>query len=169
MVVRWPSVILGGLCLLIAGQMLAGCSKSYPIHARMNEESVRAVLDEHFATGMTVEQVDQQLTDLRVGEEDRVRYNMDAGAGHADAPPQLLARVYEAGGFWVRGQDDTVRITDLIFVFGEDSRYERSEVRRYRLRYFDNMLVNRLPYEPAYKPQRFPHKPPPPKDPPVGQ
>jgi len=169
MLVFQRSNLLSGLCALVAVQMLAGCSKPYPIHARMSEESVRAVLDEHFAPGMTVEQVDQQLTELRIGEDDRVRYNMAAVSADSGAPPQLLARVYEAGGFWVRGQDDTVSITDLVFVFGEDVRYERSEIRRYRLRYFDNMLATKLPYEPAYRPQRFPHKPPPPKDPPVSQ
>jgi hypothetical protein len=158
--------------VFVWASLLAGCAKSYPLNARMSKESVQAVLDQNFQAGMTLDAVERRLTELRVGEHDRARYNIErAPGGPAPTPeapaPQLLARVYEAGGFWINGDDDRVNITDLIFVFDDQLQLSSTEIRRYNLRYFDRMLVTKLPYEPAYKPRRYPHKPPPPKDPPI--
>ena len=144
--------------------ILGGCAQ-IPLHANLADTELHARLDANFTPGMTRDEVESRLDELGAAKRTRLWYDQPP------APPQLLARLYEAGGFWLNEEDQIVEWVDTVFVFGRESppRLERVETFRRRQRYFQGEAVN-IPDEPTVHPWGdYPMPPPPPAAPLVGQ
>lgn len=140
--------------------MMAACAQ-IPLHANLTDTELHRRIDEHFTRGMTRPQVEATLDELNAAKKTRLWYDQPP------APPQLLARLYEAGGFWLNEEDQTVEWVDAVFVFaaGAEPTYERTELFRSRQRYFQGEPVN-IPDTPTMHRWRdYPAPPPPPAQP----
>jgi hypothetical protein len=150
-------------CPLFATLAIAGCAQ-IPLHANLTDREYRARLDEHFHAGMTRAEVETTLDELDVSKKTRLWYDEPGQA----APPQLLVRVYETGGFWLDEEDQSVQWVDTVYVFGRQSPeplLDRVETFRRRQRYFHGEPVN-IPDEPTLHPWGdYPMPPPPPARP----
>lgn len=139
----------------------AGCAQ-IPMHANLTDAEYRSRLDQHFHAGMTRAEVESTLDGLKVSKKTRLWYD------EAPAPPQLLVRVYEAGGFWLNEGDQIVEWVDTVYVFGRQSPeplMERVETFRRHQRYHHGEPVN-IPDEPTMHPWGdYPMPPPPPARP----
>jgi hypothetical protein len=150
--------------LLFALACIPGCAQ-IPLHANMTDTQIHERVDENFAPGMTREQVETKLDELKVSRKYRLWYDQ------APAPPQLLVRLFEAGGFWLNEEDQIVQWVDTVFVFARqepEPLYERVETFRRHQRYFQGEPVN-IPDEPTlHWWGDYPMSPPPPAQPLVG-
>lgn len=147
--------------VLFAVMCLPACAQ-IPLHANMTDAQIHQRVDENFTPGMTREQVEAKLDELKVSRKYRLWYDMEP------APPQLLVRLFEAGGFWLSEEDQIVQWVDTVFVFTRQEPepvYERVETFRRHQRYFQGEPVN-IPDEPAlHRWGDYPMSPPPPAEP----
>ena len=149
---RWWSALAG------LGLVLGGCADVTGLHARMNDDEVRAVVQRELEPGMTLVEVHQRLDGLRVSGRYRMHYPPTESR-----PEVLLVRMFD-GGFWVDAEHDVLKWLDLSLVF-EEGRYDRALLYRDRVEYFDGDPI-RPPTRPAAGPMRyFPGAIPPPVDP----
>lgn len=152
---------LSHLAVLLPLGMLTACAQ-IPLHANLTDTELHARLDSNFTPGMTRSQLEAKLDELRAAKKTRLWYD------EPPSPPQLLARLYEAGGFWLNEEDQIVEWVDTVFVFGRqepEPLYERTETFRRRQRYFQGEPVN-IPPEPTLHPWGdYPMPPPPPARP----
>jgi hypothetical protein len=147
---------LGNLC--VATSLVGGC-QSYPLHGLLNDAELHARLSEHFSRGMSYDDVNTTLTDLRVSTEYRYTY--------ADEPPrEMLARLFGPGGFWVDRKSQHVKWVDLTFSFDESDSLAGLWSSRGGARYIDDFPSYITP-APVIGPLRYyPAAPPPPVTPP---
>jgi hypothetical protein len=138
---------------------LTACAP-YPLHSRMTDSEIRATLDRTFTSGMSTEQVRDELVKLRVPTGRQMRYEPTP-----ERPEVLLARIYPAGGAWVGGGDQTLEFVDVSFVFEPTNSLARWPIYRDGARYLNGGLA----YGPSRAPMRhardFPANLPPPADP----
>jgi hypothetical protein len=143
--------------------VLPACAQ-IPLHANLTDAELHQRLEENFTPGMTRGQVEAKLDELKVSGKTRLWYDEAPGG----APPQLLVRLYEAGGFWLDESDQIVEWVDTVFVFGRQTPkplYERAETFRRHQRYFHGEPVN-IPETPTkYAWGDYPLPPPPPARP----
>jgi hypothetical protein len=155
---------LSHFAVLIALGVLGACAQ-IPLHANLTDTELHARLDANFTPGMTRTEVESKLDELNAAKKTRLWYDQPP------APPQLLARLYEAGGFWLNDEDQIVEWVDTVFVFGREApepHLEQVETFRRRQRYFQGEAVN-IPDESTLHPWGdYPMPPPAPARPLVG-
>ncbi|MCC6677841.1 MAG: hypothetical protein IT436_11905 [Phycisphaerales bacterium] len=140
---------------------LTACSTApYPLHANQTLAQTREVVNANFPPGMPLDTVRSTLENLRVKRGDQLLYEPTA-----TRPKVLLARLWEPGGFWITESDQTIKWTDLSFLFDPADKLERTLIYQDGNRYFEG--------RPAYPPSRpleggirdWPGRPGPPIDP----
>lgn len=147
--------------LVFAFLPLTACSTApYPLHANQTLAQTREVVNANFPSGMPLDSVRTHLEELRVKRGDQLLYEPTA-----TRPKVLLARLWEPGGFWITESDQSVKWTDLSFVFNPSDQLERTLIYQDGNRYFRG--------RPTYPPSRptegglrdYPARPGPPLDP----
>jgi hypothetical protein len=102
---------------------------------------------------MTREEVESTLVELRQPEKWRIV---------RQAPPGILQRVWEPGGFWVTETHDMDEWVDLSFHFDQAWVLERWEMQRHMMRYDNGVPYQRDPADGP--PRRWPAAPLPPRE-----
>ena len=147
--------------ICFAAVLAVGC-QSYPLHGLLTDAELQSRLSEHFSRGMSYDEVNSTLTDLRVSENYRHTY--------ADSPPRdMLARLYPPGGFWVDRKSQHVKWIDLTFAFDESDSLDALWSSRGGARYIDyfpsyitpSPVIGSLGYYPAPPPPPTITRPPP--------
>jgi hypothetical protein len=158
------AVCFASATLAAAALLVSGCASAPPISARNSDAEIRGILEARIPAQSTPDEVDRVLDELQVSAKHRMNY-----AATESRPRVLLARLFEPGGFWVRGDDDDVEWVDVSFVFSPPpERLDRTIVFRDKLRYFhgDPIVFSHAPKRAlASRPGRFPLPIPPPMDP----
>jgi hypothetical protein len=130
----------------------------------MSDEQIRSTLATQIPPGASPDQVKQGLGKLGVGDKYRIDYPPKDGR-----PQVLLTRLFDAGGFWMHGEDCDVEWVDVSFVFTPPpERLDRTLLFRDKLRYFngDPITSPNSPRRPLMaRPQHYPAPIPPPVDP----
>jgi hypothetical protein len=135
------------LTTLVAVVCLAGCQGAPRVTADTPEAELRSQIDQIFHPGMTLAQVQAGLDELKVPNMRRRAY--------VGPPPQLLARLFETGGFQLQGDQQVVHFTDLWFVFGPDKLLQRVETVPHEQMFVQGDPVN----PPFHTPELLPSEP----------
>ncbi|HZW11164.1 MAG TPA: hypothetical protein VFF69_14780 [Phycisphaerales bacterium] len=142
-----------------AGVLVGVGCQSYPLHGMLSDPALHSRLAENFSAGMSYDEINSRLTELRVSEDYRHTYG--------DAPPrEMLARLFPPGGFWVDRKSQHVRWIDLTFAFDENDALEGLWTFRGGARYIDGFPSFITPSPVLGRPRYYPAAPPPPVTPP---
>jgi hypothetical protein len=126
---------------------LAACSGSPRLTADTPAPQLQSTLDQTFHPGMTLGEVQAGLDSLNIPNIRRRAY--------AGPPPQLLARLFETGGFHLQSDQQVLRYTDLWFTFGPDQLLQRVDTEPH-----EQMFVQGRPINPPFHtPELLPSEP----------
>lgn len=126
---------------------LAACSGPPRLTADTPQPQLQSTLDQTFHPGMTLAQVQAGLDQLNIPNIYRRAY--------PGPPPQLLARLFETGGFHLQSDQQVIHYTDLWFTFGPDQLLQRTDTDPH-----EQMFVRGRPINPPFHtPELLPTEP----------
>jgi hypothetical protein len=168
MVRRARAIRAGLAAVVLAGAAVTpACGPARELRPHLTDEQYESKLDEHFKAGMTPDEVNARLDELKIPREDRHWYP-ESGIC---AGGQLLARVYEQGGKWIDRDDATIEWIDTWFCFGSPGPggpLIQWSTHRGSQRYFEGEPVFAPPESETQGPtRRYPFPPPLPARPPA--
>jgi hypothetical protein len=162
-----PTLLQLRICLkpLIAALLLPlgpiACNSPNALNSLLTRDQLNTRINANFHTGMTYQDVNAKLTQLRVSEGTRHTY--------APTPPrEMLVRLLPPGGAWVTESDQLIEWWDVTFSFDPQDRLAAARALNGGARYVDGFAANINPPLPPGVRVRYPQPVPPPSLPPAG-
>ncbi len=133
---RHVTVLLAGVLLAC---ILPGCGKPYYLHSNLSDAEIRSRLDANVTPGMTREQIETKLDELRVTSRYRKFY-----PARVDPPRDavLLVRLWEPGGLWIDSDMEWHHWVDAMFIFDANGGMSRIETVRTEEEFFQGQPVH---------------------------
>jgi hypothetical protein len=140
----------------------AACAKPYILHANLTRDELSSRITANFPKGMTYQDLNAKLTELRVDEGVRRTYS-------PTPPREMMVRLFPPGGPWVTDPDQVIEWWDVTFSFDAQDRLVAARAFNGGARYVEGRPQNISPPPPPGPWTRYPQTIPAPQQPPPGE